>query len=65
VIRKNTENKSADGGSDEHQGIQKTRGASVHAELAHQVGENERVKHDVHGVEHPAEAAGDERFALG
>src|SRR5882672_11398783 len=65
AIRENTEKKSADGGSDKRQRIQKTRGPSVHAELADQVRENERVEHDVHGVEHPAEAAGDERFALG
>src|ERR1700682_1287557 len=65
AIRENTENKSTDGGSDERQRTEKARGARVHAELEDEVGENERVKHDVHGVEHPAEAASNEGFAFG
>src|SRR5712664_357635 len=65
AVRENTEKKSTDGGSDERQRTQKARGARVHAELEDEVGENERVEHHVHGVEHPAEAAGGERFAFG
>ncbi len=60
-----SENEAADGGGDEREGIEEAGSAGAHAQLANEVGENQRVEHDVHGVEHPAETAGDQRRALG
>ena len=64
AIRKNTEKEAANRGSDQREGIKKASGGFAHAELGHQIGEDERVQHDVHGVEHPTQAAGNEGFAF-
>src|SRR5205823_10056110 len=50
AIRKNTEKEAANRGSDQREGIKKASGGFAHAELGHQIGEDERVQHDVHGV---------------
>ena len=55
----------ADGGGEKGEGVEEAGGARVHRELADQEGEDQRVQHHVHGVEHPAEAAGDKGLALG
>src|SRR5207245_5860620 len=46
-------------------GIEEAGGAFVDAEFANEGGDDIGVEHDVHGVEHPAGASGDQGAALG
>src|SRR5690348_5039539 len=63
-ISENAEAKSADRRGPQGERVEKAGGARAHVEFADQVREDKRVQHDVHGVEQPAQAAGNEGFAL-
>ena len=43
---------------------EQARRRGAHLQVAHQVGEDHRVEHDVHAIEHPPQACGHERAAL-
>ena len=64
AVRDDAEEKTADGGRGESEGVEQAGGGSAHGEFADEIGEDEGIEHDVHGIEHPAEAAGDEGFAF-
>src|SRR6267154_305212 len=52
------EQQPANRGGHQREGIQKAGRARVHGEFTDEVGQDERVEHHVHGVQHPAEPAG-------
>src|SRR5580698_9922466 len=56
AVGDDAENQAAEGGRDQSEGVEEAGRAGAHREFADQIGEDERVEHDVHGVEHPAEA---------
>ena len=64
AVGEEAEEKAAEGGADERESVQSACHGFGHAELAHQGGEHERVEHDIEGIEHPAEAGGDDGAAL-
>ena len=59
------EAQAADRRGDEREGVQEPGLGFAHPEVEHQLREHHGVEHHVHGVEHPAEAARDERALLG
>ena len=64
AVSKDAEKKSPESRGNKRERAEEAGGALTHAEIADQISEDERVQHDVHGVEHPAESAGDQRFAF-
>ena len=64
AVGQEAEQRAADGGGHQGEGVEQARRGLVHPQVAHQVGEDQGVEHHVHGVEHPAEAARHERAPL-
>ena len=65
AVGEEAEKNAADAGGEQHERGEDAGGALGHGEVAHDMGEDERVKHGVEGVEHPAEGGGEEGAALG
>src|SRR5262249_21242771 len=59
-----TEEHAADAGSEQGQGGEEAGHGLAHAEIANDVGQNQRVEHSVESIEHPAESSSEKSPAL-
>ena len=60
----NPKSNPADPGGEQRQAVQQSRRAFRHAQVAHDVGQDQGVEHGVEGIEHPAQGRGEESAAL-
>ena len=65
AVGKKAEEHTADARGQQSESVEKAGRPLRHAEIAHDVGQHQRVKHGVEGVEHPAESGGQQGAALG